>query len=338
MFQLGRLVSQLATAMLEVEDFQALLQEATEEIASAVKADFVAIHLEQSGSRYEFRFDRGGKVPSSFSPLAATRIAEAVGRRSQVIHDANARAGLADAGLKAAIVTPVAIGKDETLHLCVAFGGHGRALSPDEVEGLESIASLLALGASRHGFQQLAVYDPFTKLYNRRYLEGALPAELERARRYRQPLALLAIDIDHFKQINDRHGHPAGDKVLSEISRVLLESIRSCDAAVRYGGDEFLVIFPATPATGARRIAARILERIRALSFGDARAPFRVTVSGGVALADGASTADTLLAEADRNLYLAKRERDDIHVPELTPVFDEPGIVEIRHRRRHAGI
>ncbi len=340
MGNLNSLVSKLAGAILEVEDFHVLLDDATGEIARAAEADFVALHLEQAGSRYEFRYDRAGRVPAGFSAHTQPQVAQAAGRRSQILTAGMAGAsGFATAGLRCGVLTPVACGKDELLTLFVAFGEPGRILQGADVEALEGLANVLALGASRHGFQQLAVYDPWTRLYNRRFLEAALPGEVERARRYRQPFALLALDVDHFKEVNDLHGHPAGDRVLAEIAKVLLDCTRSCDSAVRIGGDEFLVLLPATSLSGVRRISDRILERIRALSFGDAREPFRVTVSGGVAMADTHSTVESLTAEADRALYVAKRAgRDAIRLPEKAPVFDDGAVIEVRNRRRHAGI
>lgn len=334
--EFGRLIAQLSGAMLGVEDFHALLPEVTEEIARALGAAFVSVHLESSGERFEYRFDRSGRVPATFSPHLPLRVASNAGTRSHVLtaEGANARV-FAEAGLRFAVVAPVRMSKEEELVLCVAFGEPGAMLGAAEVEGIEALGGVLAVGASRHMFQQMAIFDPFTKLYNRRWLETHLPAELVRAQRYGQPLAVLALDIDHFKQINDEHGHPAGDRVLASVAGVLLESIRSCDFAVRIGGDEFLVLFPATGAKGAVRIAQRILERVRALSFGDARHPLRITVSGGVALADGDSTVESVLRDADAGLYRAKREgRDGIHVPEHTPSFPEHPLAASRRQAR----
>jgi diguanylate cyclase (GGDEF)-like protein len=328
----------LGTAVLGVEDFEGLLQEATEEVSASLGAEFVSIHLEQGGHRWEYRFDRHGRVPASFAPQLPPRLVEATGCRSQVLTSGAAK-GLAEAGLRCAVVTPVPISREEALTLCVAFGEPGRVLVGEDLEGLEEIATVLALGASRATFQALAVYDPATGLYNKRWLDASLPGEVERARRYKQPFALLLLDVDRFKQINDVHGHLTGDKTLAEVARVLTESIRSCDAAARIGGDEFAILLPATGATGAERIARRILERVRGLSLGDALTPVRVTVSGGVALVDGQSTAQSLFVEADQALYAAKRSgRDAVQVPERTPVFDEEIAMADRGRRRVAGV
>lgn len=333
---LNKLVTRLGAAILSVEDFQSLLQEATEEIAAAVPADFVSVQLEQGGSRWEWRFDRTGRVPATFAPRPAARLAETAGRPAQVLAvGMPGTQGFADAGLRCGVITPVSLGKTDGLTLFVGFAEPGHILQNGELDAVESLAMLLAVGASRHAFQQMAVNDPWTGLYNRRFLETALPGELERALRYRQHFALLALDIDHFKEINDRHGHPMGDRVLAALAGAIKDSIRSCDAAVRIGGDEFLVLLPGTTASGARRIGRRLLDRIRALRFGDARDSFGVTVSGGVALANAHATAESIQAEADRALYEAKRGgRDAIRFPEATPLIDESAVFELRARRR----
>jgi diguanylate cyclase (GGDEF)-like protein len=312
--ELGELVGRLGSAILGVDDFHALLQEATELIATSAGAEFVSVQLELSGSRWEYRWNRSGLVPASFAPRPAARVS-AAGHRSEVL-----TAGMSEVGLRCAVVAPVTLSKDDGLVLCVGFGEPGRLLRNEDLRAFEAVAAVLALGASRHGYQQMAVADPWTRLYNRRWLDLTLPAELERVRRYRQPLAVVALDIDHFKKINDTHGHATGDKVLLGVSRALQDCIRSCDAAVRIGGDEFLLILPETSAPGVTRIARRIEERVRQLSFGDARKPVRVTISGGASYADGLSTPDALVEEADRVLYAAKAEgRDRILVPEPQP-------------------
>lgn len=333
--ELGKLVAQLSGAMLGVEDFHALLQEATEEIARATGAAFVSVHLDRSGERLEYRFDRGGRVPATFTPHLPLRVASTAGTRSHLLtaEGPNARV-FADAGLRFALLVPVRMSKEEELVLCVGFGEPGHALATTEIEGIEALGTMLAVGASRHTFQQMAIFDPFTKLYNRRWLEAHLPTEVQRVQRFRQPLAVLALDVDNFKMINDEHGHPVGDRVLAAIARILLDSIRGTDYAIRIGGDEFLALFPGTGAAGAARISGRVLERVRALSFGDARTPLRVTVSGGVALASHESTVESLLRDADDALYEAKRGgRDSIRVPENTPhIAEHPAVANRRAR------
>ena len=99
-------------------------------------------------------------------------------------------------------------------------------------------------------FHRLATIDPLTGLYNRRFAEQRLAAEASRSKRYGHPLTVISFDLNNFKEINDRHGHPAGDEVLREFGKRLLTAVRLSDFAVRMGGDEFLAILPECPTTG----------------------------------------------------------------------------------------
>jgi len=156
--------------------------------------------------------------------------------------------------------------------------------------------------------------DPGTGLYNRRYLDRRLEEEFARARRHALPLSLLVVDIDHFKRINDGYGHQAGDLVLAELARAILEMVRVADVAARYGGEEFVVIAPGTPAPMGAALAERLRRAIESREIlvpgeGGARQRIPVTASIGVAaLASGLDDARSLLAEADKALYRAKAQ------------------------------
>ncbi len=152
--------------------------------------------------------------------------------------------------------------------------------------------------------QTMASVDPLTQLANRRVLDERLEQEFARAVRHRHPLACLMIDVDHFKRVNDTHGHVVGDRVLTHVAAAIRTTIRKTDLAGRYGGEEFLVLVPETPATGAQVLAERLRRAIAASSEGDLP---RVTVSVGIATTEGevASSAE-LLRRADEALYAAK--------------------------------
>jgi diguanylate cyclase (GGDEF)-like protein len=127
-------------------------------------------------------------------------------------------------------------------------------------------------------------------------LEELLPREMARARRHRSPLCVAIVDIDHFKDYNDSHGHLAGDEVLRACARSWDEALRGEDTIVRFGGEEFLVVLPdTTPGQ-----AAEIVERLRMTT------PMGQTCSAGLACWDFAETIDELLGRADKALYLAK--------------------------------
>jgi two-component system cell cycle response regulator len=160
--------------------------------------------------------------------------------------------------------------------------------------------------------RELAERDGLTGLYNRRYFGEALEREFERARRYRRALSLIMIDLDGFKAVNDACGHPQGDQVLKQVSRLLLHAVRFVDVVARYGGDEFALILPETNLRSALRMASRLLSEIRKSPFLHEERIFPLSASIGVATrtVDHASTA-ALVRDADEALYGAKRDGRD---------------------------
>lgn len=149
----------------------------------------------------------------------------------------------------------------------------------------------------------LSIHDSLTGLFNRRYMYQKLQEEVERAKRQRRNLALIILDVDHFKDYNDSHGHLEGDKVLAELAQIINSSIRqNVDTAYRYGGDEFAVLLIETDSAQAAKVA----DRIRA-SF-EARAIDHCTLSLGVATLDQEEDGmEDLIRQADEAMYRAKR-------------------------------
>jgi diguanylate cyclase (GGDEF)-like protein len=164
--------------------------------------------------------------------------------------------------------------------------------------------------------QVLAATDPLTGLYNRRHFFTLGAYELGHARRLNKPLSILAIDIDHFKQINDAYGHSVGDEVLKAAAHAFQSSLRQDDILARMGGDEFMVFLPAKDLYEAAAIAERIRVAIQNLSIETSQLSFHVTVSVGVApLTEDIVDFEALLMRADEALYNAKRAgRARIHV------------------------
>jgi diguanylate cyclase (GGDEF)-like protein len=157
--------------------------------------------------------------------------------------------------------------------------------------------------------EELAITDGLTKLLLRRTLMERLEEELRRADRDHMPLAALLLDIDHFKLVNDRYGHPTGDQVLRVIAQILKASVRDVDLCGRYGGEEFVVVLPATSQAGAVKVAERIREAVaeHCFSLGGQEAS-RLTVSLGVAsYPDDAQDLEALIADADLALYRSKQ-------------------------------
>jgi two-component system, cell cycle response regulator len=164
--------------------------------------------------------------------------------------------------------------------------------------------------ALQHALRDQATRDELTGLFNRRHLNETLPAMLALAEREGQPLAVAIIDLDHFKGVNDRHGHGAGDLLLASFGRLLAASVRKSDLACRWGGEEFCLVMPRTDAAAARRKVMSVLKRWRAERFdlgGAARDGF--TFSAGVADSQRArGPVPALLKAADDELLAAKRE------------------------------
>jgi diguanylate cyclase (GGDEF)-like protein len=158
--------------------------------------------------------------------------------------------------------------------------------------------------------KEASLRDMLTGLYNRRYLVEFLAGRKALVLRMEIPLSVVLIDLDHFKSVNDNWGHQVGDAVLREFAQFLLAGIREADTAVRYGGEEFLLILPQANAENAARVTQRILDRVRAAEFPGL--PRMQTFSAGIAeLQTGDSTED-LVARADRRLYLAKGTRNTV--------------------------
>ncbi len=159
-----------------------------------------------------------------------------------------------------------------------------------------------------------SITDHLTGVHNRRYLERRLEEEYERARRYGQPLAVLMLDLDRFKEVNDRHGHRAGDAVLKQFGALCQANIRATDIAARYGGDELVVVAPATEPAQALMLAERLRRAVeqQVVQIDDARngvACLRFTASIGVAAVDASTGgAQALLIAADHALYRAKSD------------------------------
>jgi diguanylate cyclase (GGDEF)-like protein len=166
--------------------------------------------------------------------------------------------------------------------------------------------------------QRLSTTDALTGLWNFRYLSMSLAREIERSTRFDRPLAVLMLDLDHFKAVNDEHGHPRGDTVLRELAHRVQEQIREVDTFARYGGEEFVVVLPETTVEGAAQLADRICVAVRREPFRhDGEEPLDISVSiGGAAFPDHGSSPATLMRAADKALYVAKAEgRDRWHMP-----------------------
>lgn len=208
------------------------------------------------------------------------------------------------------------IARGERVGVVTATSEQTGAFSAAHLELVRFIAMTIALDIENVRLHRVAVTDPLTGAYNREFLQQRLPQELEQATERDQPLALAIVDADHFKAVNDQHGHGVGDLVLAEIARRLRAAIRGGDVLVRYGGEEFLVVLPRADAGRAWEVGERMRQRVceRAFDAGDG-VTLVLQVSVGIAQWRRGETMGELIERSDEALYRAKeRGRNRVEV------------------------
>ncbi|MCW2714491.1 MAG: diguanylate cyclase with sensor [Frankiales bacterium] len=210
--------------------------------------------------------------------------------------------------------------------------GGGGEFGDDDLQTLRTFTSQATVAVDNvllhEETRKLSITDGLTGLWNYRYFQMTVGKEIERAARFNRPLALLMLDLDHFKLVNDVHGHQRGDVVLAELAERVRRTVRDVDTLARYGGEEFVVVLPETDEKGAVQAAERINAVVRRHPFGGVgEEPLEITVSIGVALfpTHGATSAG-LLRRADEALYAAKRGgRDGWRLAPPEPPRTPPG-------------
>jgi diguanylate cyclase (GGDEF)-like protein len=212
------------------------------------------------------------------------------------------------------VAAPVAAGENVLGVVCLTDRLDEQVYTRNDLSRIRVMTAPAALALERERarrqadeFARAAIIDPVSGLYNRRYFHDRLEEELQRARRQDTTVALLMVDIDDFKSINDRFGHIAGDTVIKGISDILRRSVRKFDLCTRFGGEEFAIVMPGSGVDSAASIAERIRQRIEAFRADERElSDLRVTASIGLASTKGLLQRE-LIAQADRALYSAKR-------------------------------
>jgi diguanylate cyclase (GGDEF)-like protein len=220
------------------------------------------------------------------------------------------------AGIRSLLLAPLLV--DGEVVGVLALQSERPAQYDDHQLGLlTTIAQQAAIVIESARHYELATVDSLTGLYVRDYFFSRLDEEDERARRYGGRFAVLMVDVDGFKEINDRNGHLAGDQYLREISCVVRDQLRAADIACRYGGDEFCLLLPQTGLLGARAIAERIRAAVSRRIVGVDGLALRTTVSIGLAVYPDHDAGDLrgLMRKADEAMYRAKRSGRDRVVP-----------------------
>lgn len=188
----------------------------------------------------------------------------------------------------------------------------GRMPTERELETVSSIANQAAISIENvelfRDKELLSITDGLTQLHNHRHFHEMLDNEIERAKRYHTSLSVIFIDIDNFKEVNDRLGHLQGDLILTELGRLIKESLRNIDIPARYGGDEFALILPETDLEGSRDLAERLRETVENYPFKGGKEPVGLTLSLGIFSTDKDKFLDhqLIMAKADHSLFQAK--------------------------------
>jgi diguanylate cyclase (GGDEF)-like protein len=212
------------------------------------------------------------------------------------------------------MAVPILANEDALGVVTLADRRDGRPFTRDNLAAIRVISAMSSLALVREqlakqsdALAHAAAVDPLTGMFNRRYLYTRLNAELEHSRRSGVRPALMMLDIDLFKPINDEMGHQAGDTVLRKVSEIVRRSVRASDVCTRYGGDEFCIVVPEN-ASSAPQTAERIRQRVETFRWDSLGLPQRlqVTVSIGVTASQEGETAEAVIGRADQNLYEAK--------------------------------
>jgi diguanylate cyclase (GGDEF)-like protein len=287
-------------------------------------APYVILSLRQRGAidaYIEFTAREGRMQPRSERPLGegfTNWMVEA--RRPLMLVDLHAERDslpcapvVLDQEVRSILAAPLPVHGQEAIGvLCVQSPRPG-AYNVDHLSVLTTIAQQAAVAVENARNYQLATVDQLTHLYLRDFFMRKLSEEQARASRYGNSFSVVMVDLDRFKQINDRLGHLAGDRYLQKIGGVIQDTMRAADIPCRWGGEEFAILLPETDRGGARAIAERLQERVGRLRMMIGDAVVQTTVSAGIACypGDAAGGLQSLLERADRALYAAKQAGRD---------------------------
>lgn len=307
-------INLLARQATAVKELDRLLHTMCSLIRDSFTVDHVAILLHEDGSLYARghaglltpEFALGAALPQSGLAYRALMSGKAV-IENDVAASEEYLLGFQET--RSEICLPLISYGDKVGVLALESARPG-AFLPTDVQPLESVADICAAAIrnAQHVEQlnKLAVLDGLTGIFNRRYFEHRILEEIERAGRYETALALVMLDIDGFKKLNDEFGHLLGDEVLRQLANMLTQQLRKADVVCRYGGEEFAILLPEITGENAAAVADKLRRVIEAFPFPGVPRP--VTISAGVArFPDNGSTRDDLVKAADEALYNAKQ-------------------------------
>jgi diguanylate cyclase (GGDEF)-like protein len=308
-------VNRIATAIRESLELGVILQKTVDEVGTALNVASCALRVEGETGQQGLNYFYFGESLEGATSLQRKTVEEfdlhctgLTQHPERIVHDADAETETDEAVLPSASV-PLIFHERVTGVLQVTAADPSRVWDENEILLLRTVANQVAVAVNHASLfaqiQQQALTDALTGCYNRRSFEMQLDREMQVSKRQQQPVSLIMLDLDRFKQLNDSAGHDAGDAALRKLAECFKQELRGVDSAARFGGDEFAVILPQAYADGAQMVAERLRQRIAEIhipGFGN------LSASLGIATypSQGPSRADLVIA-ADAALYSAKR-------------------------------
>jgi len=304
-------IAQQTTAVL---DIQQLLSKVCSLVQEAFHVDQVSVLLKDEDElvlraqhgKLTPRLEEGGRLPLNDG------LGKTLGTGQTLIENSvNANQGCPTlcAETRSRMCIPL-VSFGQTFGVLALDSAESDAFNPSELQPLESVADICATAIQNAHYvervKQLAYRDGLTGIFNRRFFELRMTEELERARRFQASMAVIMIDIDHFKQLNDEFGHLLGDEVLRQVSSLLHDQLRKFDVVCRYGGEEFAILLSETDPGHALSVAEKLRRQVESWQFPGV--PRAVTISAGAATyPHNGTTRDELMKAADAGLYSAKQ-------------------------------
>jgi diguanylate cyclase (GGDEF)-like protein len=318
-----------ANSILEPRKVIELIMAKIQELIPSEAWSILMLDEEKQELSFELALGEKGKDVSSFKVRVGEGIAGWVAQRGEpaIVNDTSKDPRFARRfdsetrfQTRSVLCAPL-ISRGRTIGVVQVINREGGKFSQADLELLLTLVEPCAIAIENAQLfqrtEQLTITDDLTKLFNSRYLNLYIGREIKRCKRHGIPLSVIFLDLDGFKSVNDAHGHLAGSRTLTEVGSILVEAVRESDILARYGGDEFVVVLPETPPSGALVIAERIRRSIEAHTFlRDQGLEARISASFGIAsYPDHALTPEGLIQKADQAMYRVKeRDKNGIEV------------------------
>jgi diguanylate cyclase (GGDEF)-like protein len=319
-------IGRALTSTLDLSEVLRLVMGRAQDLLKVSRFSLLLVDDQTHDLRFEVASGPGSEKLASMHLPMGEGIAGWVAREGQAVliqdvtHDPRFAArfdAISGHATRSVIAVPL-VSKGRTLGVIEVLSGDGeRELSPEDLLTVRTLADHAAIAIENaqafERIRELTIVDDHTGLFNARHLHRVLDAEVIRSERYGRPFSLVFVDLDRFKEVNDRHGHQAGSAALREVGEVLRAGLRETDIPTRYGGDEFVILLPEADRTQAMMVAERLRSAVAGHAFlNDRGLSVRFTASFGVATwpLDGRK-ADELLGRADAAMYQVKGKARD---------------------------